>query len=163
MSYIEKWLVDSDPEAEWELWYQDTFDRECPRQVQAAGKGLAAGIMQLWTRHLFETVRGDGGKGFSRFNLWWMQQSRSIEIFCEWGGMVRTRKWVFGDQQQKDKEPVGEENQALLARIAATHGCLILAGQTSEAILAAATDSINREDFEGRLLKLEADAWEKND
>ena len=75
-------------EAEWEVWYQDTFDRECPRQVEVAGRGLVEGLIQLWARHLFETVQADGQRGFSRFNLWWKQERRSVVVVGEWEGEV---------------------------------------------------------------------------
>ncbi len=156
-----RWLVDSDPDAEWEVWYQDTFDRECPRQVEVVGQGLAAGLTELWARHLLETVRVDGQRGFSRFNLWWKQKRKSVEVVGEWEGMVRLREWVFGDKPRVYKGYVGEGDQGLLMRLAATHGCLILAGQTSERILAAVKASTSREDFEKQLWSLGRDALEK--
>jgi hypothetical protein len=151
-------LVDSDPDAEWEVWYQDTFDRECPRQVEVSGRGLAAGLAELWARHLFETVRADGGKGFSRFNLWWKQERKSVEVVGEWGGMVRLRAWIFGGKRRLSKGYVEEAEKRLLMRLATVHSYLILAGQTSERILGAAQDAVNREDFERQLLSLEQDA-----
>jgi hypothetical protein len=151
-------LVDPDPDAEWEVWYQDTFDRECPRQVEVSGRGLAAGLTQLWVRHLFETVRADGGKGFSRFNLWWKQERKSVEVVGKWSGMVRLREWVFGGKRRLSKGYVEEGEKGLLMRLATIHGYLILAGQTSERILAVAEDCVNREDFERQLLSLEQDA-----
>ena len=56
---------DPAPRAAWELWYQDLFDRECPRQVEVRGQGLVQGLAELWARHLFETVQVDGQKGLS--------------------------------------------------------------------------------------------------
>ena len=53
----------------WQVWYQDTFDRETPRWVEAAGEGLENGLCELWRRHISETILADGGKGFTRFNL----------------------------------------------------------------------------------------------
>jgi len=137
-------------DAEWEVWYQDTFDRECPRQVEVFGQGLVEGLIELWTRHLFETVRANGQKNFSRFNLWWKQESKSIEIMGEWAGAVRLRGWVYGDKRQRNKG-----NQGLLNRIASVHKNQILNGETSEKILAAVNESETREDFEGWLLSLQ--------
>ena len=154
MTSAGKWPVDPDPEAEWQVWYQDTFDRECPRQIEVVGRGLAAGLTELWARHLFETVRTDGQKGFSRFNLWWKQERKSLEVAGEWGGMIRLREWVFGDKRRLYRRRVEEGDAGLLMKVAAVHGCLILAGQTSDRILAAAEDSVNREDFEKQLLSL---------
>jgi hypothetical protein len=67
-----------DSEAEWEIWYQDTFDRDAPRQVEIAGHGLLAGLLQLWERHLLETVQASGRRGFSRFKVkeFWQQHSQ---------------------------------------------------------------------------------------
>ena len=39
--------LDLTPAAEWELWYQDTFDADCPRQVELAGCGLGEAILAL--------------------------------------------------------------------------------------------------------------------
>lgn len=129
-------------EAVWEIWYQDTFDRECPRQVEIAGHGLVAGLIELWARYLHETVQADGREGFSRFNLWWKQESKSIEIVGEWAGAVRLRGWLYGDQRQADRKDI------LLQGIAIAHQEQILKGETSEKILAAARELENREAFE---------------
>ena len=53
---------DPAPEAEWQVWYQDTFDRECPPSVDVRGRGLVSGLTELWARHLFETVRPGGDR-----------------------------------------------------------------------------------------------------
>lgn len=142
------------PDAQWQVWYQDTFDRECPRQVDVSGQGLVAGLAELWARHLFETVRADGSQGFSRFNLWWKQRSESVVIAGDWGGMVRLRKWLFGEKQRMSRGYVGEADAGLLLRIVTAHAHLTLAGQTSEPIFSAAMASADRKDFEDRLLVL---------
>jgi len=71
---------DPDPEAEWQVWYRDTFDRECPPSVDVSGFGLAKGLTELWARHLFEAVGVDGKGGFSRFHLWWKQEGKTIDV-----------------------------------------------------------------------------------
>jgi hypothetical protein len=147
-------LIDPVPDAEWEIWYEDTFDRECPRQVEIAGLGLMKGLAELWARHLFETVQANGQEGFSRFNLWWKQKGQSIGIVGAWTGSTRLRDWVFGDKRHTREEYVEGEKKELLARLAATHANLILTGQTSEAILTAASASASQEDFEAQLSKL---------
>ena len=157
------WIVDPVPDAEWQVWYQDMFDRECPRQVEITGQGLTAGLAELWARHLFETVGADGGRGFSHFNLWWKQARKSAEIVGAWAGMVRLRGWVFGRRQQASKGYLGDGDKDLLMRVAEVHGGLILAGQTSERILAAAEDCMSREDFESHLLRMSDDAFRSND
>ena len=112
------------------------------------------GLIELWARHLFETVQADGQRGFSRFNLWWKQKGRSIEVVGERVGLTRLREWVFGDKRHAYKGYVPEGDEELLAKVAMTHSNLVLAGQTSEAILVAARTSVSREDFEARLLNL---------
>jgi hypothetical protein len=139
------------PEAAWEIWYQDTFDRECPRQVDVAGVGLVNGLIELWARHVFETVQADGQKGFSRFNLWWKQKGQSIKVIGEWGGLIRLRGWIFGDKRQAYEGYVQEGDGELLREVASAHASLVLAGRTSEAILAAVKASVDREDFETRM------------
>jgi hypothetical protein len=140
--------------ATWELWYQDLFDRECPRKVEISGQGLVQGLAELWARHLFETVQADGQKGFSRFNLWWQQKQKSIEIRGAWQGMVRLRGWVFGSQRTTTRGYLGDGDQALLMEIALAHSYLVLAGQSSEAILTAAQNLTRREVFQEQLLNL---------
>jgi hypothetical protein len=144
-------LIDPVPDAEWEIWYEDTFDRECPRQVEIAGLGLAKGLVELWARHLFETVQVDGQEGFSRFNLWWKQNGQSVEIVGAWKGLTRLRGWVFGDKRRAQEGYVRDGDADLLAELAVAHADLILAGRTSEVILEAACTSGSLKDFETRL------------
>jgi len=152
-------LTDAAPSAKWELWYQDTFDWEAPRQVETSGRGLTAGLTELWARTLFETVTADGKKGFSRFNLWLEQDSKSVSIVGEWQGMVRLRRWIFGEKQHA-RRIVPVANKGLLKRLAALHGHFVCSGQTSERILAAAAVCESRRDFEEHLSRLERDISE---
>jgi hypothetical protein len=145
-------LPDPDPEAEWEVWYRDTFDRECPPSVDVSGRGLVKGLMELWARHLFETVRPGGGRGFSRFHLCWKQTR--IDIDGSWKGATRLREWVFGAKEHGYRGYVEEGDTHLLERIAVIHVNLILANQPGEQILAAAAAAIDRQDFEARLSSL---------
>lgn len=148
-----KFLVDAEPEAEWEVWYEDTFDRECPRQVQAAGRGLATGLIELWRYHLRETVQADGRKGFSRFNLWWKQAGISVNVVGDWEGMVRLRGWIFGSQR-RPRMGHAQHRRDLLMTVAATHSSLVAADKTSAEIAEAALVAESREDFENRLSRL---------
>jgi hypothetical protein len=141
----------AEPHPEWEIWYQDTFDRECPRQVQVDGRGLVEGLVALWARHLCETVQANGQQGFSRFNLWWKQEHKSIAVVGEWDGLVRLRGWVYGGQWSAGKGSVETGDRELLTKVARAHKNLILRGATSEEILAAARESGSRDDFEQRL------------
>jgi hypothetical protein len=139
-------------EAEWEVWYRDTFDRECPPSVDVSGRGLVEGLMELWARHLFETVRPGGGKGFSRFHIRW--EESWAEIDGDWEGATRLREWVFGAKKHTKRGYVEEADARLLEEIALTHAILISADQTSEQILAAAAAAQDRQDFEIRLSRL---------
>ena len=130
----------------WQLWYRDTFDRECPPQVDAQGQDLLDGLIELWARHLFETVRPGGGRGFSRFYLQWTPDGRA-EITGDLEGARRLRKWVFGDQEHTRKGYVDAADQRLLKRVATTHRHLLEAGQTSAPILALARSAESRQAF----------------
>ena len=137
-------------EAEWELRFQDTFDREAPRRVEAEGRPLIDGLITLWAHHLFETVQANGQKGFSRFNLWWRRERRSVDIRGAWEGQVRLRGWVYGATGGDLKAA----DRALLRKVAAAHQECILRGGSSEAILTAAKIAESCEEFEERLSRL---------
>jgi hypothetical protein len=132
------------PEAEWEIWYQDTFDVDCPRQVELAGRGLDKGLVELWARHLFETVQPNGQLGFSRFNLWWKQRACSVTVVGTGAGAARLRQWIFGDRRSTHQGYVQTGDEKLLEAIAAVHSRLVLADRTGEAILAIAATSTTR-------------------
>lgn len=142
---------DNEPEAEWEIWYQDLFDRESPRHVEVSGRRLFEGLIELWRRHLFETVKTDGGKGFSRFNLWWKQAGKSVEVVGEWQGQVKLRGWIFGNVKRASGGFLDEGARSLLNQVAEAHMRSILKGKTSEEILAIAKESRNRVVFENQL------------
>jgi hypothetical protein len=92
---------DPDPAADWEVWYRDTFDRECPPQVDVQGQGLAHGLMELWARYLFEEIGVGGRGGFSSFHFRW--RNNRINIAGSWQGATRLREWVFGTQEHSSK------------------------------------------------------------
>ena len=142
------------PDARWKIWFQDNFDLECPRQVELVGHGLVKGLMELWVRHLFESVQPDRVWGFSHFNLWWDQEARSLEIVGEEVGQVRLRKWIFGDKQFSSKNLLQTADKNLLGAVARAHYELVIANQTSEAILAVAKTANSRKDFEEKMLRL---------
>ena len=149
-------LSDPAPEAEWEVWYQDTFDRECPPSVDVSGRGLAEGLIQLWARHLFESVQVDGRSGFSRFHLWWKQRQRAVNVVGDREGAARLRGWVFGAKQHTDRGYVEAGDAHLLEMVAVAHARLVLANQSSERILGTAKTAVDRQDFEVRLGRLVA-------
>ncbi len=143
---------DPAPDAEWQVWYEDTFDRECPRRVDVSGRGLVRGLAELWARHLCETVTVQGSRGFSRFNLWWT--GGGIDIAGNWEGATRLRRWVFGAKKHIRSGYVAEADADLLAQLAITHAHLILAGQSCAPILEAAAAAADRQDFQRRLADL---------
>jgi hypothetical protein len=106
--------------------------------------------MELWARHLFETVRPDGKQGFSRFQLRW-EAARIVEVQGDWKGATRLREWVFGAKGQSYKGYVKEGDTRLLKKIAVTHAKLILSDQPCEQILAAAAATEDRQNFEAWL------------
>ena len=132
--------------AQWKLWYRDTFDRECPPQIDAQGQGLRDGLIELWARHLFETVRPESGRGFSRFYLQWTPDGRA-EIKGDMEGARRLRKWIFGDQKHTRGGYVQAGDKRLLTRVATAHHQLLAAGQTSAPILALARTAASRRAF----------------
>ena len=124
------------PEAEWKVWYQDTFDRECPRQIEVSGQGLVEGLVELWARHLTETVQANGSRGFARFNLWLQEELQSIVIDGDWDGLVQLRGWM----------EVG--GRSFLRRVACAHAALIQRGGECNVIPASASKIRNRSQFE---------------
>lgn len=148
-------IRDPAPEAVWEVWYRDAFDRECPPSVDVRGRGLAEGLTELWARYLFETVRPDGGMGFSRFHLRW-EPAYFVHIRGDRQGARRLRQWVFGRQAHTRVGYVQAGDTRLLSQVAAAHAHLLLAGGSSEELLAAAVEAQDRRDFERRLGLLRA-------
>ena len=127
-------VVDADPSAEWQVWYQDMFDRETPRQVVAKGTGLAAGLTELWRRHLHEAVQPNGSLGFSRYNLWWKQASRSASVVGDSAGLVQIREWALS-RARRNQEGSGED---VLSAVAGVHSHLMVAGRSCACIPATA-------------------------
>ncbi|MEJ2209503.1 MAG: hypothetical protein P8129_10760 [Anaerolineae bacterium] len=137
-------------QVDWEVWYRDTFDRECPPSVDARGHGLVRGLTELWARHLFETVRPDGGQGFSRFHLR-RKPGEPVQIEGDQEGAARLRAWVFGEQEHTERGYVEAGDARLLSQIAAAHAALLGAGRPtsgSPQILAAAAAAHDRQAFE---------------
>ena len=135
-----------DADVKWQLWYEDTFDREAPRLIEAEGRGLVRGLVALWRRHLKDAVQVDGRLGFSRFNLWLPEQGHSIEAPSEDAmALTRLRMWAYGPPD------CSRTDDRLLKRLAKAHARLILRGQTSERIVRAAHTSTTRDEFLARL------------
>jgi hypothetical protein len=141
-------------EAIWDLWYEDTFDREAPRRVELTGRGMLEGLVQLWARTLTQTVQPGGQRGFARFNLWWRQAGRSIEVRDEGEGLTKLRAWIYGARQAPVRGPLDGADRTLLTRLAAAHRTLILAGEEGAALVSAAAAARDRPAFEAVLVAI---------
>jgi hypothetical protein len=126
----------------WKMWYTDTFDREMPPQVETAGRGLIAGLGELWARFLFETVQPEGPLGFSRFHI--QSDVGNIEIDGDQKGEIR--RPVRGYRKEVDEE--------LLRLVASVHAAHCADDPTGAQILSAAAAASDRRDFESRLEQL---------
>ena len=131
----------------WQLWYQDTFDREAPRQVEAEGEGLEKGLYKLWKRHLTETVMEGGGRGFARFNLWWVEAGKSLKVAGGWDAQVKLRDWVNKRGKIIGNGRKDQLDKGLLRIIASVHAILIRDGETGERILDAASKAESKAEF----------------
>jgi len=142
-------IARSQDSAHWRLIYTDIFDREMPPQVEAEGHGLEAGLMQLWTRFLSETVRPEGFEGFARFHL--ASDGPSVSIRGDWEGAKRLRRWIYGSEVPVDREDVKGPERRLLERITGIHARLIEQKGDSEPLLAIAAACDSAEAFAKRL------------
>jgi hypothetical protein len=137
------------PDEEWAVWYEDTFNRDDPPRIDVKGRGLVEGLAQLWARHLFESVRPDGQRGFSSFYLKWKQGRIYIDGGRE--GSRRLREWMFGKKESSYKGYAAEADPVLLKKVATAHAHLIERQQKAEQILAIAPAAKDRTDFANRL------------
>jgi hypothetical protein len=126
---------DPAPNARWEIWHQDTFDRNVPRAREASGCGLQSGLVELWSRHLREGVDREGRATFSRFNLWWPQASRSVTITGDRTGTARLRRWLGIGRVTDGSPDEAQPPRQLLRRVVHTHCRLLLTGRDSAPIL----------------------------
>lgn len=138
----------SDPGEDWAVWYVDTFDRDAPPSLEVSGRGLVDGLRHLWARHLVETVRPDGQRGFSAFDLRWRHGRVHIAGPAE--GAQRLRGWLFGAGESVG-DSLGAADPVLLGTLAVAHAELLGRGQTSEPILSMASEADDRAAFERRL------------
>ena len=132
----------------WQVWVQDNFDRETPRLVEVSGVGLENGLLELWLRHLYETVQEGGLEGFSPFNLSLVDAGKSIEVKGDWQGQVRLRGWVFRPRKSRMEHYRKTADLGLLRQIARRHLVLHLEGKTSESLLEAVVSANSRQEFE---------------
>jgi hypothetical protein len=134
---------------EWAVWYVDTFDREMPPNLEVRGRGLVEGLVELWARHMFETVRPEGPRGFSSFDLRWRHGRVSISGDEE--GARRLRGWLFGSTVTSREGYVQISHRELLQRVAVAHARLTSRGESAEPILALARSAVDEADFVSRL------------
>lgn len=144
---------DSLSDEEWEIWYLDMFDRECPPSIEVQGKGLVRGLMELWARYLLETVRPEGWLGFSRFYLRRLD-APSVEIKGELSGAQRLREWIAGNNLKSGRILMERGELRLLRQIAIAHVALLQVGRDASEILSAATEAADHTTFERQLHKL---------
>ena len=140
---------DPAPDASWKVRYWDTFDREMPPGIEASGRGLAKGLYELWIRHLYETVTPGMGIGFSRFNLVW--DDGYVTVDGDLQGALRLREWAFFGKASSQKSYRELADVDFLQRIAILHAHLVLAGQSSEAMLQEAAGAPDKGGFEAWL------------
>jgi len=134
-------------DSRWQLWYQDLFDPETPRQLESQGQGLEKGLIALWLHHLRDSVMRNGQPGFALFNLWFMEEKRSIRIQSCGTGMAKLKQWVLQPDPVFDPSASGKPNQQLLEKIVQAHCQLIAQGLEEEEICQMAAQSQTQEAF----------------
>jgi hypothetical protein len=144
---------DPAPEQEWEVWYRDMFDRECPPSLEVRGRGLVNGLKELWARYLLETVRPEGRIGFSRFYLR-RKDSAAIQIEGDLNGALRLCRWIADTGVEGAPRLIESGSTRLLTRIVVAHAQLLQAGRSSAEILAAAAATNDQQALEDQLLTL---------
>ena len=133
----------------WQLWFQDNFDRESPRQMVQHGEVLVEGLLELWRHHLYETVQTDGALGFARYNLWLPEKSVSIVITGEVNGLNKLRQWIW-----KGENVFEAEKRGLLLKIAQAHAVQEHLAQGSRLIVRLAKQAPHQLAFEEKLKRV---------
>lgn len=106
----------------WTLWCQDTFDRESPPTLEAAGERFTDGLVALWRHTLIEGIDEAGNATFSSFVLTWGEAwaERADAAVQPFGNRVhaRLRAWVGGTVAARVLTTTGE---AVLRQLALRH------------------------------------------
>lgn len=139
------WL-DPAPEVEWEVWSEDTFDREARPTRDTRGKGLLDGLKALWIRFLLETVRPKGRQSFTRFYLR-RPPAAAVRIQGPWDGAVSLRSWIFGMKTRAYRGRLDVADRQLLEAIIHIHAQLLRQERSSEPILTMAAEAADRREF----------------
>jgi hypothetical protein len=130
-------------DAEWQVWYHDSFDHDASPTLNREGVGFLNGLIVLWSYYLSERVGVDGQFGFSDFSLRCNDQfvfireddstlSSSLTI-CKQA--LKLRLWIFGDAEYVH-EPADKD---LLKAVAESHQKLLSVGRSSAALFALAS------------------------
>ena len=144
---------DPTPDSEWEVWSEDTFDREARPTMDTRGKGLLDGLTALWIRFLLETVRYEGNQDFTRFYLR-RPPAAAINIKGSSEGAKRLRHWVFGTKKREIRDYLEVADRWLLEVVITIHAQLLITGESSEPILNIAAEEADQQGFETRLVEL---------
>ena len=118
-------------EISWRVQANDLFDRESPRQINAEGVGLAAGLFELRHCVLAQGVRDSGQRTFTDFRLSW------ADGFIEVGtqpfdnhALVRMRGWIYGTPGPFESGSTVMQDATLLHAIAEAHVRLLAHAST---------------------------------
>ena len=115
----------------WQLWHSDTFDREAPVSLQAAGINIVQGFYELWHYTLKEGILDNGNASFSRFHLTWENAPVArVDVFVNPFGnpaLLKLRHWtrLMSEDQEGEGRGIAQtaeaKNDALLLRLAQLH------------------------------------------
>ena len=144
---------DPAPNVEWEVWSEDTFDREARPIKDAGGQGLLDGLTALWLRFLLETIRYEGNQGFTRFYLR-HPPAAALTIKGPIDGAARLRYWVFGTDKREISDYLKVADRWLLELIISVHARLLVDESSSEPILKIAVEAADQSRFEAHLAEL---------
>ena len=144
---------DPAPDIEWEVWSEDTFNREARPTMDTRGQDLLDGLTALWIRFLLETVRPEGNQGFTRFYLR-RPPATAINIKGSSEGAKRLRYWVFGMEKREIRDYLKSADRWLLEIIIHIHAQLLAQEHSSEPILNIAAEAADQQGFETRMAEL---------
>jgi hypothetical protein len=110
------------PASGWQLWYDDTFDREAAPALQDSGTNIVDGLYELWFHTLQEGILENGSASFSRFHLTWGNTSSiRVDVFVDSfhnPSLLKLRRWAHLAPDHKNSE---EHGKAILLRVAQLH------------------------------------------
>jgi hypothetical protein len=116
----------------WRVLADDTFDRRSPVMVDATGRGLAAGLRELWRRALTEGMRDSSDRTFTDFTL---DIGEHVDTGMQPFGNAahaKLRAWIYGTPGPFDPggaadraEILAREDKALLDALVDAHARLL--------------------------------------